>query len=100
MLLDISNGRWYSKSCFYSTSFVCEIYPNNTSISTIYPPSTNYPTTTTTTTTTATLKPTITFPQKPCGNGWDDIETGVSALVRSQRLGTMLQKHAIVRVEF
>ena len=78
MLLDISNGLWYSESCFYSTSFVCEIYPNNTSISTIYPPSTNYPTTTTTATTTTTttvLKTTTTLPQNSCGNGtWVNIE--------------------------
>ena len=70
MLLNISNGLWYSESCFYSTSFVCEIYSNNTYISTIYPPSTNYPTTTTT----ATLTSSTINPQNPCGNGWVNIE--------------------------
>jgi hypothetical protein len=64
MLLKISNGLWYSESCFYRTSFVCEVYPN-TSISTIYPPFTNYPTTTTTT---IALKTTTTLPQNPCGD--------------------------------
>jgi hypothetical protein len=67
MLLNISNGRWYSESCFYSTPFVCEIY-SNTSISTIYPTSKKYPTTITTTTVSTT---TTTF--APCDGTWVQI---------------------------
>lgn len=66
MLLNISNGLWYSESCFYSTFCVCEIYSNT---STIYPTSKKYPTPTITTTTPTTT--TTTFAS--CDGTWVQI---------------------------